>query len=67
MSTVAPHPYTITVHPLPNHEGKFGWALRKSGQLLERSDRIFSTEAKAFENAMRAVAYDIRPTSSGRP
>ncbi|CAO4135343.1 hypothetical protein [Methylorubrum extorquens] len=50
-----PHPYSIAVEPLKKHEGQFGWALRKHGKLTERSDRSFSSEAKAFENAMNAI------------
>ena len=55
MTEAVPHPYSITVEPLKKPEGQFGWALRKHGKLIERSDRPFSTEAKAFEAAMKAI------------
>lgn len=66
MSTDVPHPYSITVEPLKKPEGQFGWALRKHGKLMERSDRPFLTEAKAFENAMRAIELDSKPGGFGR-
>jgi len=58
MTNEVPHPYSITVEPLKKPEGHFEWALRKHGKLTERSDRSFPTEAKAFENALRAIEKD---------
>lgn len=55
MTNEVPHPYSITVEPLNKPEGHFGWALRKHGKLAERSDRAFTSEAKAFEAAMKAI------------
>lgn len=55
MTNEVPHPYSITVEPLTKPEGYFGWALRKHGKLTERSDRSFPTEAKAYENALKAL------------
>ena len=55
MTNEVPHPYSITVEPLKKPEGHFGWALRKHGKLAERSDRAFTSEAKAFEAAMKAI------------
>jgi hypothetical protein len=66
MTTDVPHPYSITVEPLKKPDGQFGWALRRNGVLIERSDRAFATEAKAFENAMRAIESDMKPSSGGR-
>ena len=60
-----PHSYSITVEPLKKLEGQFGWALRKYGKLLERSDRAFSSEAKAFANAMTAIETDMKPRLGG--
>ncbi|OHV07937.1 hypothetical protein BK022_26850 [Methylorubrum extorquens] len=51
-------PYSITIEPLKKPDGQFGWALRKHGKPTERSDRSLPTEAKAFENALRAVEKD---------
>lgn len=55
MSIDAPHPYSITIEPLKKPEGHFGWALRKHGKLTERSDRAFTSEAKAHESALKAI------------
>lgn len=55
MSNEVPHPYSITVEPLKKPEGQFGWALRKHGKLTERSDRPFTSEAKAYESALKAI------------
>ena len=66
MSPDVPHPYTITVEPMKRPEGQFGWALRRSGKLIERSDRPFLTEQKAFENALRAIEIDLKPKSGFR-
>ncbi|WCS23733.1 hypothetical protein LOK46_21580 [Methylobacterium sp. NMS14P] len=61
MTLDVPHPYSITVEPLKKPEGQFGWTLRRSGKLIERSDRSFLTEDKAFENALRAIEIDMKP------
>lgn len=66
MTTDVPHPYSVIIETLKKPEGHFGWALRKHGKLAERSDRPFLTEAKAFENAMRAIEMDMKPSSGGR-
>ncbi|GJE48831.1 hypothetical protein GOFOIKOB_1865 [Methylobacterium tardum] len=65
MTTDVPHPYSITVEPLKKPEGQFGWLLRRNGTLIERSDRPFTTEAKAFENALRAIEIDTKPRVGG--
>ena len=66
MTPDVPHPYTVTVEPAKKPEGHFGWKLHRSGKLVERSDRFFTSEAKAFENAMRAVEMDVKGGFSGR-
>ncbi|MEE7439451.1 MULTISPECIES: hypothetical protein [Methylobacterium] len=66
MTADVPHPYSVTIEPLKKPEGHFGWALRRSGKLIERSDRAFTTEVKAFENALRAIEIDTKPSSGGR-
>lgn len=66
MTPDVPHPYAVTIEPLKKPDGHFGWALRRSGTLIERSDRFFTTEAKAFENAMRAIEIDMKPSAGGR-
>lgn len=59
MTNDVPHPYSISVEPLKKPEGQFGWALRKNGKLTERSDRTFTSEAKAFDNAMSAIERNV--------
>ena len=66
MTTDVPHPYSITVEKLKKPDGQFGWLLRRSGKLIERSDRPFTTEEKVFENALRAIEIDSKPGSGGR-
>nr|WP_091982156.1 hypothetical protein [Methylobacterium sp. 13MFTsu3.1M2] len=66
MTADVPHPYSVTIEPLKKPEGHFGWSLRRSGKLIERSDRAFTTEFKAFENALRAIEIDTKPSSGGR-
>ena len=66
MTTDVPHPYSITVEPLKKPEGHFGWLLRRNGTLIERSDRPQATEARAFENAMKAIEIYMKPSSGGR-
>ena len=61
MSNDAPHPYSIEVEPLTKPEGHFGWALRRSGKLIERSDRAYRSEEKAREAALEAADRDSKP------
>ncbi len=49
------HPYTLEVTPSPKGDGSLGWAIRKSGTLLERSDRLFRSEQDALKNGWEAV------------
>lgn len=67
MADTVPHPYSIEVSPLVRPEGHFQWAIRRSGTLIERSDRPHRSEAKAHESAMEAVERMVKPGSdSGR-
>lgn len=66
MSNDVPHPYSVTVEPLAKPAGHFGWALRKNGKLAERSDRAFTSEDKAFSNAMNALERDQKPGFGSR-
>ncbi|MDR7039177.1 hypothetical protein J2X36_003950 [Methylobacterium sp. BE186] len=61
MSSDVPHPYSIEVEPLPKPEGQFGWLLRRSGKLIERSDRAYRSEEKAREAALEAAERDSKP------
>lgn len=62
----APHPYSIEVSPLAKPEGHFQWAIRRSGKLIERSDRPHRSEAKAHESAMEAIERAMKPSSDFR-
>ncbi|AWN39973.1 hypothetical protein U8607_16140 [Methylobacterium durans] len=61
MSKDVPHPYSIEVEPLTKPEGQFGWLLRRSGKLIERSDRAYRSEEKAWEAALEAALRDSKP------
>jgi hypothetical protein len=62
MADEAPHPYSIEVSPLTRPEGRFQWAVRRSGKLIERSDRLYRSGAKAYESAMEAIERDMKPS-----
>ena len=49
------HPYTLELAPSPKGDGSFGWAIRKNGKLVQRSDRNHPTEAKARENGLAQI------------
>ena len=65
MSDAVPHPYSIEVSPLTRPEGYFQWAIRRSGKLIERSDRPHRSEAKAYESAMEVIERAMKPGSDG--
>ena len=49
------HPYTLEITPSQKGDGSLGWAIRKSGKLLERSDRAFRAERDALKNGREAL------------
>ncbi len=49
------HPYTLEITPSSKGDRSLGWAIRKSGKLLERSDRLFRSEQDALKNGQEAV------------
>ena len=49
------HPYTLEITPSPQGDGTLGWAIRKHGKLLERSDRVFRAEQDAMKNGQEAL------------
>ncbi|MGY2052260.1 hypothetical protein [Methylobacterium sp. JK268] len=59
-------PFVIEVLPLTAPQGQFGWAIRKHGKLLERSDRPYETEAKAHARALAAVEKMAHPGAGDR-
>ncbi|MDR7040522.1 hypothetical protein J2X36_005305 [Methylobacterium sp. BE186] len=49
------HPYSLEILP-PKAEGaSYQWAIRRSGKLVQRSDRSLPNEAKAHENGMAQI------------
>jgi len=54
------HPFTLDIHPCPKPAGHFGWAIRKHGKLLERSDRPHPSERSARERGEAALDRQIR-------
>ncbi|GJD98641.1 MULTISPECIES: hypothetical protein [Methylobacterium] len=60
------HPFTIEVAPLTSPKGKFGWAIRRNGKLLERSDRPHDSEDKAHSSALSAVERAFRSPADAR-
>ena len=66
MIDIVPHPYAIEVAPLTKPEGQFGWAIRRSGKLIQRSDRTYTSEAKAHEKALEAIEQDMSPAAGPR-
>jgi hypothetical protein len=52
MESTVPHPYSIEVEA---EATGFRWKVREHGKLLERSQRLFSTEAKAHADAVESL------------
>lgn len=52
-----PRSYTVEVLPCLKPERHFISAVRKHGQLLERSDRTYESE-KAYRDALKAAERD---------
>lgn len=65
MSSV-PHPYAIEVSPATKPAGHFQWALRRSGKLVERSDRTYESEVKAHSAALAALEREMTPSADTR-
>lgn len=64
------HPYTLELSPSPKGDGSVGWAIRKHGKMLERSDRMYRTQQDALKNGQEAVERALsgvaQPTPSRR-
>jgi len=54
------YPYTLTISPSERTTGRFEWAIRKHGKLVERSDRLYSSERSAREQGQAALERQIR-------
>ena len=49
------HPYALAVIASERHPGAFEWVIRRSGKLLERSDRTARSEADARKSGEKAL------------
>jgi hypothetical protein len=68
MNTANPtHPYTLEITPSPKGDGSLGWAIRKNGTLLERSDRVFRSEQDALKNGREAVERLLKGETQPSP
>ncbi len=68
MSTLNPtHPYTLELSPSPKGDGSFGWAIRKNGKLLERSDRTYRSEQEAMKKGEEALERTFKGESQASP
>ncbi|ACA17391.1 hypothetical protein M446_2979 [Methylobacterium sp. 4-46] len=66
MNDTSLYPFAIEVSPLARPKGHYGWAIRRHGKLLERSDRPHESEAKARAQALAAVERAFRAGSDSR-
>jgi hypothetical protein len=67
MSSNQTHPYTLELSPSPKGDGSVGWAMRKHGKMLERSDRMYRTEQEALKNGYEAVERALSGVSQPTP
>jgi hypothetical protein len=56
----ATYPYTLTISPSERTAGDFDWAIRRHGKLVERSDRLHSSEQSARESGQAALERQLR-------
>ncbi len=61
------HPYTLETTPSPKGDGSVGWAIRKHGKLLERSDRTYRSEREALKSGEEAVERALKGASQPSP
>ena len=56
----ATYPYTLTIVPSERLAGHFDWVIRRHGKLIERSDRLYSSERSAQESGRAALERQLR-------
>ena len=56
----ATYPYTLTISPSERTAGRFEWAIRRHGTLVERSDRLHPSERSARESGQEALERQLR-------
>ena len=54
------YPYTLAILPRERLAGHFDWTIRKHGKLVERSDRLYSSEQSARESGQAALERQLR-------
>lgn len=55
MTTDRFYPYSLDVKESERKPGIYGWAIRRNGKLLERSDRAHRSEADARKDGEKAI------------
>lgn len=60
------HPYVLDVRASERKPGTFEWSIRKSGKLIQRSDRMHRTEADALKDGEKAVESQFSSAQSTR-
>jgi hypothetical protein len=60
------YPYTLEVERNPRSEGAWQWAIRKHGQLIQRSDRTLASEAKARAHGTETIEKLLQGGDEGR-
>ena len=61
------HPYTLELSPSAKGDGSVGWAIRKHGKMLERSDRMYRSQHEALRNGQEAVERTLSGVSQPAP
>ena len=56
----ATYPYTLTISACERTAGRFEWAIRRHGTLVERSDRLHPSERSARESGQEALERQLR-------
>jgi hypothetical protein len=65
MSENRHHPYTLDVEPGKKPD-TLQWAIRKHGKLVQRSDKVFRTEADARKDGEKAIERQFSDEQSTR-
>ncbi len=67
MSMNQTHPYTLELSPSPKGDGSVGWAIRKHGKMLERSDRMYRSQHEAMKSGQEAVERALSGAAQPAP
>ena len=61
------HPYTLELSPSSKGDGSVGWAIRKHGKMLERSDRMYRSQHEAMKSGQEAVERALSGVAQPTP